>query len=178
MKCKKVSELSTFVQLVLVAGLTQVGCDRKAPAFVHRLAEIRASDLTRVFKNKKPLRVAKSGVPVKIERVVGEDKQVKGYVEEQRFQVENDPETSEVQMYMVYDGGWLRRGFVTESGRAFRYEASGMAKPISNLDFTDGLEIILKLKGEYRLEAYDPLNPPAEPKVEPAEEGAAPVDSL
>lgn len=178
MKCKKVSVLSTCAQLVLVASFTQLGCERKTPAFVHRLVEIRASDLSLVFKNQEPLRVAKSGVPVKIERVVGEDKLVKGYVEEQRYQVENDPETSEVQLFMVYDRRWLRRGFVTESGKAFRYDASGMAKPISNLDFTDGLEILLELKGEYRLETYDPLNPPAESKLEPEEELAAPADSL
>jgi hypothetical protein len=178
MKFKKVLKFSTCFQIVLAVCLSQIGCERKTPVFIKRLANVRASDLTGVFKNKRPLRVARSGVPVKIERVVGEDKRVKGYIEEQRFQVQNDPETSEVQMFMIYDRRWLRCGFVTESGRAFKYEESGTAKPISNLDFTDGLEIILNLKGDYRLEKYDPLNPPAEPKVEPEDEAAAPVDSL
>ena len=49
MKSKKVSEFSSFVQIVLVAGLTQIGCERKAPAFVHRLAEFKASDLYLLF---------------------------------------------------------------------------------------------------------------------------------
>jgi hypothetical protein len=178
MKTKKVLKRFICFQIAILICLPQIGCERKTPAFVQRMASFKASDVTGILKNKKPLRVARAGVPVKIERVVGEDKLVKGYIEEQRFQVQNDPETSEVQMFMIYDGRWLRRGFVTESGRAFKYEETGMAKPISNLDFTDGLEIILDLKGEYRLEKYDPINPPAEPKVEPEDEAAAPVESL
>jgi len=114
------------------------------------------SDLSRILRTDTRVRVGKTPVAVRFEKIVDEKEALLGYVQERWYKVLEGEEVSETRLVIVYDGRWYRQGFVTETGAAYKHNAKGEAVRLPAAGFVENVKSMLGIEVPISFAAYDP----------------------
>jgi len=102
------------------------------------------------------VRIDDKAVGIRFEKVVDEKKAVRGYIQERRYRVQEGKKDSETRLVIVYDCRWLRQGFVTETGAAYRHNEKGEAVRLPPSGFVENVKSMLGITDPISFADYDP----------------------
>jgi hypothetical protein len=90
------------------------------------------------------------------DRIVGEDRQVLGYlqIEIHGVHLPGEKNVQPVRVRVVFDRSWKRRGFITEDGLPYAYTADGKPQVLDVRDFYEAIRVMLDLEMDIRVEKY------------------------
>jgi hypothetical protein len=109
-----------------------------------------------VLRAKPAVRVGRDPVGMQVEKVLDAKEAVRGYVQERYYTVLEGEERSEARIVVVLDDQWHRRGFVTETGAAYRYDAKGGPVPLPATGFVECVKAMLDIEDTISFVAYSP----------------------